>query len=252
MLPIAADGQFAAVSPCVLACLHPADLKCFGNACRFMCHMLLDAPSDIRWRLRNALHWRLVGADAKICQHDHAVAFCSGSWHPGGVAIADLNLTSDWYGSFRFEMEAVGKLRGDLLVGITKHSSTSCQGLSQKLLGMGYEYILGRKFAPASIFVGGGQFLCCHSFGDGTGPRPDYGPAEGQAGCFLSGFSRAGHWVEFECKGGKISAKDFTGKQFEWGARIGKKESWRPTVAWTGNSALIRVVLCAGDKCMPL
>jgi len=225
----------------IYSCLYATELKHMANASKFTHTALESAPNHVQRRLQNALHWCHVGAGARICKRDISIAFNTGTWHPGGVAIADLQITSHSDVSFRFEVAHRGTKGGDLLFGLTKRKTALPDDVFLASLETGYEYILGRESAPASMFISSGSVRqCCFSRGDGTGPMIDN--RLGSATVQISKLSLAGQWIEFHCRAGLITAIDFKGKPFQWNSSISEKEVWQPTFAWTGSTASIRIV----------
>lgn len=227
--------------------LQAAALRHLGGCNGHFLFAIENTPVEYQ-RARALLRWVACGGGAYVVEHDAEVAAGAGGWHPGGVAVADLPLTTDLDVSFRYVLETVN-LRGDLLFGMTRCEEDIGEEQYQKALATGYGYIMGRELAPASILFGGGSLRCCFSGGDERGPRIDYGPNRGvQKGGRLARLRHAGDWVSFHVSGGRVHAEDFRGQVFEWGARLQAGEVWRPTVAWTGSKAYVRVVRCSGPE----
>lgn len=244
------DVQFAEANDLILSqdvlghllpCLQALELRhvAIGNT-RLMMALELH-PQDCR-RARSFVRWLCTGGKARIIDWDKCLVTCDGGWHPGGVAVAQLNVTESSETSFRFQLEANAK-GGDLLFGLTK----SCQHLDTEQLSdaldSGYSFIMGRDLAPASIFYGGRSLRCCFSRGTGQGPVIDYGTSSGTAQVEgrLARLLVAGDWVQFEVANGVVSASDMTGQSFQWGSTIKGRDVWQPTVAWTGSKATIRI-----------
>jgi len=198
----------------------------------------------VRRRARSFIRWRGIGAGAHVDEQDPSVAVGGGGWHPGGVAVADLQITKESRTTFRFVVEQKSNRGGDLLLGITRCDEWLSRSQEQEALDTGYGYIMGRELARASIFYGGGSMRCCCSRGDGAGPQIDHGPAARiQRDARMARLSRAENWVDFELAEGVVTARDFLDSTFEWSATIGPDEVWQPTVAWTGSNAALRIVL---------
>jgi len=204
---------------------------------------LRNASDEVKWRLQNIVRWSSAGGKAQICKRDPSVAFSFGGFYPGGVALADLNITSDCNLSFRFEVTFSGWVAGDVMLGLTQRIAATPSDESAAALETGYEYVLGRGSSPPSVFVSAGSVTqCCFSSGDGSGPHID----SLSAGVwFRSAEMRcAGDWMEFQCTAGVITAIDAPGNFFQWKTEIGKGEVWQPAFAWSGGTASIRIVQC--------
>mmetsp|Transcript_120629 Transcript_120629/g.212802 ORF Transcript_120629/g.212802 Transcript_120629/m.212802 type:complete len:297 (-) Transcript_120629:128-1018(-) len=241
--------------------LFPTELKSLGDAASMTRSVLKSSSDEVKWCLQNIVRWHRVGGEARICIRDASVALSSGSWYPGGVALADLRITSDCNLSFRFEVAFSGMLGGDVMLGLTRSivaapfvGSSAAMETEEPSAAMeaGYEYIVGRGSAPASIFVGAGSATqCCFSPGNGTGPRVDSLSEGVRFECIE--MCRIGEWLEFECRFGEITATDVLGNVFRWATKIEPDEIWQPTFAWTGTTASIRIVQrkrCEGcEKC---
>lgn len=120
----------------------------------------------------------MAGAGATVDAHDPAICSGAGTWHPGGVVLAPgLALSTEDDVSWRLSIEVGAP--GDILIGIIRmprkgppdiSAEAEAIGLLDKL---GYDYIMGREGAPASIlYKCGGR--CCFSLGDTTGPKVDH------------------------------------------------------------------------------
>jgi len=235
----------------VFANLRAADLRSAAAACGALQQELQRAPHDVRWCAQSLVRWSACGGGAHVDERDPAVVIGGGTWHPGGVAVADLRLTNAWRGAWRFVLER-GARRGDLLFGITRVDAGKSSLELEEALATGYGFIMGRKLAPASIFFGGYSMRCCASRGDGQGPVVDYGPVAGpQMDYQMSPLRAAGDWVEFRLDEGTLRARDSGGRGFLWAAKLTAGEVWRPTVAWSGSSAAVRIVLCPSEKAVP-
>lgn len=222
----------------ICAFLYPTELKHLGYGAKFLREALKTLSDDVQWRLQNMVRWYDVGGGARICKRDDSVAFSTGKWSPGGVAVADLQITSDCNVSFRFEVTFQARRGGDVLFGLTRRSKPDSADDSPAMLAAGYEYILGRGLAPASLFIGTGSARQCgFSRGDGTGPIID-SRSPGK----VPGLRCPGHFMELQCRAGFVIATDFAGKQFQWSTTIKETEIWQPTFAWTGSTASIRIV----------
>lgn len=130
-----------------------------------------------------------------------------------------------------------------MLLGLTKRNNAQPDNDRFGMLAAGYEYILGRGVAPASLFIGTGSARQCgFSRGDGTGPKVDERSVGLSAAGGVPGLRYTGQWLELQCRAGFVTAIDFAGKQFQWGTTIKATEVWQPTFAWTGSTASIRIV----------
>lgn len=224
--------------------LHAATLKSIARSCHCFLYALHAAPLMTRWRAQNQLKWCLSGGKVKVDSNDDEVAWGCGDWHPGGVAIAELQLHAAISICFRFVLERASGEGGDILMGLTRCPDCEPHVL-QEALETGYSFIMGRELAPPSIFYGGMNVRCCCSRGDGEGPRIDFGPGSGpQIATRMAKLRIAGDWVEFQLSNGNVRAHDFSGRSFQWGARLRQGEIWKPTMAWTGSRAAVRIVLC--------
>mmetsp|Transcript_36885 Transcript_36885/g.50430 ORF Transcript_36885/g.50430 Transcript_36885/m.50430 type:complete len:261 (+) Transcript_36885:62-844(+) len=227
---------------CMMPYLHASALRSFALSCRKLLQSLRALPAQRR-RAQNLVRWNVFGGGASGDAADEAVAKGGGGWHPGGVALAEVQLTDASQRCVRFELE-VDDARGDLLLGLSR----CCSGLPadqlRESVDQGYSYIMGRDSGPPSIFYGGYSLRCCYSLGDGQGPRIDYGTSSGpQVGARLAKLRHAGDWVEFRVQDGIVSARDYAGGTFQWNAHLGTDERWQPAVAWTGSKAPVRVML---------
>jgi len=221
--------------------LYSAALRYLARVCPAFCLALRHAPEEIRRRGNNLVCWSEFGGGSQVELCDAAVALGGGTWHPGGVAVADLPLRDRSSISFRFVLERPCA-SGDLLLGITRCFEDSSQIALQAALDTGYCFIMGRELAPASIFFGGRSLRCCYSIGNGEGPRIDYGPRPRiLRGGRLMKLRALGDWVEFQVLDGMVQAHDNSGYTFQWGARLSEGELWKPTVAWTGSRVAIRI-----------
>jgi len=227
--------------------LNSAALRYLAQVCHSLCLNLRNAPETIRRQANNMVCWSGFGGGSKAELCDAAVASGGGTWHPGGVAVANLPLRNISSTSFRFVLERPCA-SGDLLLAITRCSEDSGQVALQDALDTGYCFIMGRELAPTSIFYGGRSLSCCYSVGNQEGPRIDYGPLPGiQRGGRLKKLRALGDWVEFQLSNGMVQAQDFSGCTFQWGSRLSEGELWKPTVAWTGSRAGIRIL----SECVP-
>lgn len=208
-------------------------LRSAAVSCKLWLRGLRCADAALRRRASWVWTWHSVGAGAQVCADDPAVAIGAGNWHPGGIAVANLSLTSEADVAWRVELES--RATGDLLLGMTR-------GPPSKDLGAGYEYIMGRGAAPPSMFYGGRSLRCCLSNGDSTGPRVDY-VQEDQifVDVRMSRLRMPGQWVEFHLQRGTLRARDFAGGAFQWSVSVPDGEVWLPTVAWTGSRASLRL-----------
>lgn len=232
--------------------LFPVELKNLGDAASMTRSALKGSSEEVIWRLQNIVRWCRAGGEARICKRDASVAFSSGGWYPGGVAVADLRITSDCNLSFRFEVAFSGTPIGDVMLGLTKSSAAASSdeycAVAERddyfaAMQTSYEYLMGRGLAPASIFVGGGSVTqCCFSSGNGTEPRVDCLSEDVTFECIE--MCRIGEWMEFQCRAGVITATDSSGNFFRWAMKINKAEIWQPAFAWSGSTASIRIVQC--------
>lgn len=229
--------------------LFSAELKNLGDAAVFLRSALHNASDEVKWRLAHLIRWCRAGGGAQICAFDTSVAFNDGNWYPGGVALADLQITLESNLTFRLEVSSTVMSLGDVLVGLTRRVSTASKVESAPAFESGFEYILGRGSAPASIFVGYGYAgQCWSSHGDGNGPFPD-----NSSECASSDTPQLrckGEWLEFQCIAGAVSAKHSSGNFFSWNTKIDKGEIWQPTLAWMGrgNVASIRILRTRSDS----
>lgn len=231
----------------LLPFLHAAALRSFGICTSQLWAVLKNTPAEFR-RACELVKWTAYGGGAHGDTKDVAVAVGGGGWHPGGVAVAELPLSTDFEISFRFVLEA-NSGGGDLLFGLTRREEACSEEQLQKALAIGYGFIMGRELAPASIFYGGGSLRCAFATGDQKGPRIDYGPAGGiQVEGRLSRIRKPGEWVDFRVSNGIVQAQDYKGNVFKWGASLQPGEVWQPTVAWTGSKASVRVLRCKGSQ----
>jgi len=228
--------------------LFATELKHLGDAASRMKSALENTSDDVKWRLQNIVRWCHSGGEAQICKRDASVAFSCGGWYPGGVALADLRITSDCNLSFRFEVTFPGTPARDVMIGLTQCTDGTSWDKCQAAMDTGYEYIMGRGPAPASIFIGGGSVAqCCFSSGDSSGPRVD-SLSEG-AGLECTGMYCIGQWIHFCCTAGVITATDDSGNFFQWSTKIKEGEIWQPAFAWSGSSTSIRIVQCKRCPC---
>lgn len=226
----------------LLPCLHAASLRNLALCCRQLLRLLRAMPEQSA-RARDLICWCAVGAGASVDAKDVAVATGAGNWHPGGVALAQLQLTAVAHLCVRFQLET-GYAKGDLILGLTQCVPTMSADELQEGLDQGYSFIMGRELGPPSIFYGGRSLRCCYSLGDDKGPRIDYGTSEGpQVGTCLARLRHVGDWVDFQVKEGVVFARDFAGGTFKWHAQISPGEIWQPALAWTGSDASVRVML---------
>jgi len=224
----------------LLPFLQAVALRLFGICSSQLLLVLKTTPAEYQ-RACELVKWRAFGGGAYPDAKDVSVAVGSGSWYPGGAAVAELPLSSKLDTAFRFVLETSSRC-GDLLFGLTRCFETCGEEQLRKALASGYEFILGRELAPASIFYCGSD-LSYYSQGDGTGSRIDCGPRPGiQADGRLVRVRNPGEWVEFNLSNGVVSARDFQGNVFEWRARLQPGEIWRPTIAWTGSKACVRIL----------
>jgi len=107
--------------------LFPTELKSLGDAASMTRSVLKSSSDEVKWCLQNIVRWHRVGGEARICIRDASVALSSGSWYPGGVALADLRITSDCNLSFRFEVAFSGMLGGDAWSHKINCCSTQCR-----------------------------------------------------------------------------------------------------------------------------
>ena len=170
----------------VLSMLSSYDLRACCVASKAWQRAILRAPEAVRHRASWLHQWTAADAGALI-EGDRAVCTGAGTWHPGGVSVATtLHLSTKRDMAFRLIIEKASS--GDILAGITLHTATqpgptvhsraeqpsleSYHGT--RLLGMGYDYIMGRTgeyggVAPPSIFYGGRSLRCCYSEPGGEG-----------------------------------------------------------------------------------
>lgn len=253
-----ADAEVDVEHPCLTALpidalTHPlpflqaAALRSFAICTSQLWIVLKSTPAEYQ-RACDLVKWTVCGGGASADKMDVAVAVGGGGWHPGGVAVAELPLSTDLEVSFRFVLETSNRV-GDLLFGLTRCDKARSAEQLEKAMAIGYGFIMGREHAPASIVYGGSSCRCAFSRGDGQGLRIDYGPGGGiQVEGRLAKLRNAGEWVDFHVSNGSVRAQDFQDNVFEWGAKLQPEELWQPTVAWTGSKACVRVLRCIGVR----
>lgn len=235
------ERAYAHIMEDICSCLFAIELKNLADAANSLRSGLKDASDEVKWLLENMMRWSRIDAGAQICEQDPAVAFGDGKWYPGGIALADLQITLESNLTFRLEVTSSAKSTGDVLAGLTKRDARATNDESIAAFESGFEYILGKGLSPASIFVGLGYVSqCWFSEGDGSGPRPDT-LAAGETS-EMPHLRCEGEWLEFQCSAGVISAKHSSGSYFHWDTKIKKDETWQPTVAWSGSTASIRIL----------
>lgn len=229
----------------ILPLLPGVSLRDAAGSCRLWLRSLHATDAEVQRRARWVWTWQVVGGGARRHLHDPAVAIGGGDWHPGGVAVASLALTADVDVAWRIVLDLPGT--GDLLLGVTRappsRDLAQLKSVQDDAVSAGCDYMMGRGSAPPSMFYGGRSPGCCVApgmfcSGDGTGPRLDFRPRD----CVrLTKLRRPGDWVEFQMQRGGLSARDFSGRSFQWSVRVRHGEVWLPTVAWTGSTAHLRL-----------